>query len=66
MNEAVLCVIILVFLAWITYLKYQVGALKGEVDRLTSRLKRILRQHGKDVELGDDSAVIGRKPAWLK
>ena len=66
MNEAMLCVTILVFMGWIAYLKFQVGGLKSEVDRLVSRLKRVLRQHGKDVELGDDQAVSGRKPGWLK
>jgi len=59
MNVVMLCVTIVALLVWVVYLKNQIGSLNEDIERLTSRLKRILRQHGHEVEPGNDSSVAG-------
>jgi len=50
MNIVMLCVTIVALLVWVLYLKYQIGTLNEDIERLTLRLKRILRQHGHEIE----------------
>ena len=66
MNEGVLSIAALFLLGWVIYLKYQVGLLNAEIEKLTGKLKKLVHAVGKDVETGDDRAVWGQKPPWIK
>jgi len=66
MNESILCLTALCLLGWVAYLKWEIAKLKEEMEKLARRLKRVMRDHGGKLELGDDAAVWGQKPGWMK
>jgi len=66
MNESVLSIAALFLLGWVIYLKYEIGLLRAEIEQLTGKLKKLVHVVGKDVETGNDKAVWGQKPPWVK
>jgi hypothetical protein len=66
MNDAILCLSALFLLAWVIYLKYELGLLRAENEKLVEKLKKLVRTVGQGVETGDDMAVWGQRPPWLK
>jgi hypothetical protein len=61
MNVFILCVAALFLLAWVIYLKLEVGTLSQKVDKLASLLKRYLKDKTSDVEVARELDVWGKK-----
>ncbi|MCX7007917.1 MAG: hypothetical protein NTY53_11840 [Kiritimatiellaeota bacterium] len=51
MTESILCMAALFLLAWVIYLKSEVGSLSKKVDKLANVLKRYLKDKPADVEI---------------
>jgi hypothetical protein len=51
----------LFLLAWVIYLKLEVGTLSQKVDKLASLLKRYLKDKTSDVEVTRELDVWGKK-----
>lgn len=67
MTDPIFCLTVLFFLAWVIYLKWELGLLQRKVDDMSRVLKRQLKGVSKDVELGSESTgVVGHKPGWLR
>ena len=61
MNVFLLCVAALFLLAWVIYLKLEVGVLSQKVDKLASLLKRYFKDKTSDVEVTQELDVWGKK-----
>jgi len=61
MNVFILCVAALFLLAWVIYLKLEVGVLSQKVNQLAGLLKRYLKDKTSDVEVSRELDVWGKK-----
>jgi hypothetical protein len=52
MTDPVLCLVSLFFLAWIIYLKWQIGALQKRMDQLSQTVKTKLKGVDREMEVG--------------
>jgi hypothetical protein len=52
MSDPVLCLVVLFFLAWVIYLKWQIGALQKQVDQLSHTMKTKLKGVDRGMEVG--------------
>jgi hypothetical protein len=66
MTEQLFCVTVLFFLGWVIYLKLQVSDLKIRNGKMKKALEEKVGKLKKDVELGDDQPVWGRKPGQTR
>lgn len=61
MTDFLLCVAALCLLAWVIYLKLEVGVLSQKVNQLAGLLKRYLKDKTSDVEVSHELDVWGKK-----
>jgi len=61
MNVFILCIAALFLLAWVIYLKLEVGMLSQKVDKLAGLLRRYLKDKNSDVEVAQELDVWGKK-----
>ncbi len=52
MSDPVLCMVSLFFLAWVIYLKWQMGAMQKQIDALSQTVKTKLKGVGREMEVG--------------
>jgi hypothetical protein len=52
MSDPVLCLVTLFFLAWVIYLKWQMGALQKRMDELSQTVKTKLKGVDQGMEVG--------------
>ena len=61
MNVFILCIAALFLLAWVIYLKLEVGVLSKKLDKLAGLLKRYLKDKNSDIEVTHELDVWGKK-----
>jgi len=66
MDEPILCLALLFVLGWVIYLKLQVAQLKQQIERLSGTVRKYIKEAKSEAETGDDQAVWGERPKWIK
>ncbi len=62
MTEPLFCITVLFFLGWVIYLKLQIADLKSHNEKMKRALQEKVGKLKRDVEVGDEQPVWGRKP----